>query len=194
MKTVLRSLALAGTVAALAACSSYTRLVDTWKDPATQQLRFQKVLAIAIFKDPSLRQTVEDDLARRIPGATPSYQVLAEGDLQDVPAAKAKVAAQAFDGAVVLRVANRENRMSYVPGPGVNTFWGYYDAGWPTVYNPGYLVEDDIVTIETTVYDIGRDKLVWSSHSESTNPSSVASLVDDVVKSVAKEMKRQKLI
>ena len=193
MKKLLRPLVLVVAVVALAACPS-TRLVETWKDPATQQLRFHKVLTVAIFKDPTLRQTVEDDLARRIPGATPSYRVLAEGDLQDVAAAKAKVAAQDFDGAVVMRVANRENKMSYVPGPGVNTFWGYYGSGWPTVYNPGYLVEDDIVTVETAVYDIGRDKLVWSGHSESTNPSSVASLVDGIVKSVAKEMKRQKLI
>ena len=53
---------------------------------------------------------------------------------------------------------------------------------------------DRIVTVETLVYDLRRDKLVWAGMSESTNPKMVMKLIQDLVDTTAKEMKKQGLV
>ena len=50
------------------------------------------------------------------------------------------------------------------------------------------------MTIETLVYDMQADKLVWAGRSESTNPSRVDSLIKELVAAAADEMKKQGLI
>ena len=38
------------------------------------------------------------------------------------------------------------------------------------MYSPSYLRTDTIVNVETLVYDLKADKLVWAGKSESKNP------------------------
>jgi hypothetical protein len=190
----------ASTALVLVACASSTGLVAKWKDPTVTNIRFQKVLALAVTKDATLRRAIEDELVRQIPRAIPSYSVLSDEELRDVAAAKAKVKAAGFDGAAVFRVVSAEQQTTYVPGtvwytgPSYGSFWGYYDMGWGAVYDPGYLQTDQIVTVETLVYSLEQDKLVWAARSQTMNPGSVQTLVKDVVDAVAKEMKAEQLI
>ena len=53
---------------------------------------------------------------------------------------------------------------------------------------------DTIVNVETLVYDMKSDKLVWADRSQSTNPSRVDSLIKELVAAAAAEMKKQGLI
>ena len=85
-------------------------------------------------------------------------------------------------GVVVLRAAGAKKEVSYSPAywsaPYYGSFWGggYYGYGWNSVYDPGYLRTDTIVRVETLVYDLKADKLLWAGMSESTNPSAVQPL------------------
>ena len=53
---------------------------------------------------------------------------------------------------------------------------------------------DTIVSVETLVFSLEQDKLVWAGMSETTNPDKVASFIDELVKGVAAELRKQKLI
>ena len=181
----------------LTACAPTTELLSTWKDPAAAPLHFEKVLAVCMCKDAALRRTVEDQLTTRIPRATPSYTLLSEAELRDRDAAKAKVKAAGFDGAVVMRLVNVSKEATYVPGQvyvvpsSYSTLWGGWDYGWSTVYDPGYVQVDQYVDMNTAVYSVKDEKLLWASRSQTQNPSSVPSLVDEIVETTAKEMKKQ---
>ena len=48
--------------------------------------------------------------------------------------------------------------------------------------------------VETLVYDLEADKLVWAGLSESTNTSRAETLIKELVAGAAAEMKRQGLI
>ena len=61
------------------------------------------------------------------------------------------------------------------------------------MYDPGYLRTDTIVRVETLIYDLRADKLIWAGMSESTNPDSVESLIK-LTSAAAAEMKKQGLI
>jgi hypothetical protein len=53
---------------------------------------------------------------------------------------------------------------------------------------------DTIVHIQTMVYSMKQNKLVWSGQSKTTNPSNVDSLVKEVAHAVAGEMKKGGLV
>jgi hypothetical protein len=55
-------------------------------------------------------------------------------------------------------------------------------------------VTDTIISLETHVYDIGKDKLIWASKSETVSPSSMNDLVNSLVDATVAEMKKQKVL
>jgi hypothetical protein len=50
-----------------------------------------------------------------------------------------------------------------------------------------------IVSIETLVYSLRQNKLVWGGQSRATNPSNVDRLIYQTARKVAKELERQGL-
>jgi hypothetical protein len=73
------------------------------------------------------------------------------------------------------------------------SLWGYYGYTWGVVYDPGYLREDTIVTVETLAFSVPRDKLLWASLSETTNPKSMDAFMKDLVTKIVKQMKKEGL-
>ena len=143
------------------ACAPTTEVVNSWEDPSAGSVRFTKVLAVCACKDPGTRRTVEDGLAKRIKNSTQSYTILTDDDLHDREAAKAKVKAGGYDGAVVMALVNVDRTTTYVPGQAYavpsyyNTMWGGWGYGWSTYYDPGYVQEDQYVDFNTNVYQVG---------------------------------------
>lgn len=186
----------------LAACSSSnTSVVDSWKDAAVPVRRYQKILAVFISNEVTTRRTAEDALARRIPNAVASYTVLPDGALRDVAKAKAWVQENGFDAAVLMRPVAVDKEVSYVPGTGAfvvpagyRSAWGYWGAGWGYAFDPGHYTLNNVVYIETNVYSLNEDRLVWSSRSKTYNPDNVAKLVDEIVDQNVGEMKKQNVI
>jgi hypothetical protein len=52
---------------------------------------------------------------------------------------------------------------------------------------------DTRIAIETLVYDLAGDRLIWAATSESSNPNSVRALVEDIVDVTADEMRKRGL-
>ena len=191
MRAIPRGVALVATIA-LTGCAS-TSIVAEWRDPGVTSMRFQRVLVVAPSRDPALRRTAEDELARRIgvARAVPSYQMLSDAESNDPLRLKQRALELGFDGMVVFRIARVEKEANWIPG----SYWGPYYAigGWPT-YDPGYVRENTIVHVETDVYRVADDRMVWASRSKTYDPGSMRKLVDDVAHAVGKQMRKQGLI
>jgi hypothetical protein len=177
-------------------------VVNSWKDPsAAEGVKFQKIVTICQCREPSRRRTVEDQLAKRIgPKATPSYTLITDQEVQQVESAKAKVEEGGFDGAVVMQLANVDKQLTYVPGTSYTvaspytSMWGGWGYGWSMAYDPGYVQEDQVVNFNTYVYSVADQKLLWASQSQTTNPSSIPAMVDEIISATAAEMKKQKVL
>lgn len=189
-----------GAALLLAACARSTEIVNTWHDPAVEQLHFTKVLAVCMCRDAGVRRTVEDRLAQRIKNAVPAYTIIPDAELADVDKMKARVQQEGFDGAVVVRLVGIDKEHTYVPGSAYavpapyGTMWGGWGYGWATAYEPGYVTEDVVVTLDTNVYRMQDQKLVWNSRSRSYDPKSVPKLVDEVVDATVAKMQQDKII
>ncbi len=186
--------------ATLVACGTSTKLTAVWKAPDAAGTRFKKILVAAQTKEQTTRRSMESHLVSRIANSQASYELMTEEETRDTARAKAKIAAAGFDGAVVVRFVGKDTQTTYVPGTTwygpapYGSFSGYWGYGWGAVYDPGYLVTDTIISLETHVYDIGKDKLIWASKSDTISPSSMNDLVNSLVDATVAEMKKQKVL
>jgi hypothetical protein len=190
-------IALGALAVGLGGCYHSTQLANTWHDPTAGPVRFQKTVVAFATTDESLRRTVEDRLAERIPNAVQSYRIDPSVKSPDSTAILRRFADLGFDGAVIMRVADVDTRINYPYG----TYWygtpyrfgSYWGNSWGYAYDP-YAYTDRIVAIETQIYDLGQDKLVWAGRSETTNPRSVVKLTDSVIKHVMKSLQKDNIL
>jgi hypothetical protein len=70
---------------------------------------------------------------------------------------------------------------------------GWYGSGWGTVYVPGSTSQDTIVVVETVIYSVPRNELLWAAVSETRNPRELSRFVQDLVKESVKELHEQGL-
>ena len=176
-----------------------TRIVQKWLSPDVAKYQFDHVLTICVIKDPTTRQLVEDAMAARARkgNAFPSYSILQGAELRDKEQAKRKILQMGFDGAVVMRPLGVEDRVHYVQGsypPYYGSFWGYYGYAWPSLYVPDYVYTDKVVQVETMIFSIKDDKLLWTTLSETTNPESARDVVLGIAKAIGKEAKKRGLV
>ena len=99
-----------------------------------------------------------------------------------------------------MRVVGRESDADYVPGgavwirPHYHHFWGYWGWGWGSVWEPGYLRVEKVVKVETLVYSVTQDELIWAGVSKTVDPSHVDDLVSDLAKAVTDQMEKAGLL
>jgi hypothetical protein len=183
----------------LGACAPNTEVVNSWKEPSMQPQKFKKVLAVFISKDVGTRRAAEDELAKKLGNGIAAYTVIPDEALRDQERAKALVVAQDFDGAVVMRPVAVDQETTYVPGSSYvvpsayGSMWGYWGTGWGYAYSPGYVQQDQVVSVESNVYSLTQNKLVWASRTKTYNPDSVRKLVNDIVDATVNQMKKEKV-
>ena len=183
---------------ACATGGSSTRLSDSWRDPGTTQLAFNRTLAVYMSPDQGARQAVEDKLASRIPNGVPAYRALPNLSRTDPAQARQQLQGQGFDGVVAMRVVGVEQSGEYVPGSdwyasrrGFDSFWG---PAWVVVEDPGYRVADRVVTVETRIFSVPQNRLVWAGRTQTENPKSVDKLVESTADAVGSTLREQGLI
>ena len=200
-----RVVAVGALLATAGACAS-TRLTNSWKAPDAEPLRFEKVMTLALVSDNTARRVVEDEIAKYIQRAetVAGYTLLPNAeDIKDEEKVRDAVRSAGVDGAIVIRPVYNEKELTYVPGTyaypaSYYSFLGYYGWYWgtayPAVYDPGYVRTDHVVGIETNIYSVANEKLVWSGLTKTTNPKDIRSLIKEVARAVGKEMKKQGLL
>jgi hypothetical protein len=185
------------------------RLVVSWKNPAYTGGKPMHVLVIGMSKDPAIRLDFEDDLAAAIAKdgvkVTPGNHILLRPDSPEMDENYLKGQIRDFkvDGVIVSRLVSVDKKTTYTPGSSYivpygyyNTFYGYYGTVYRQVYTPGYLQRNMTVRVETNLYSTasGDGELIWTGTSDSFNPDSATKVIDEVVKVVAKELKKQKIL
>lgn len=177
---------------ALGACAS-TGLAESWVDPATKELpHFQRVFVAYLGADTATQRVAEDSLAKHLkaPEVLACYALFPDARQLDPARLREELRAKGCDGAVVMRLARVEQQVSATGGYPSHyySFGGYW--GHP------YAVDvrtDEIVHVETNVYTLADDKLVYSARSETFNPSSTAKLIDEIATAIAEDLESKGL-
>jgi hypothetical protein len=190
----------------LTACST-TTFTSTWKAPDARALdpKGHQVAAVFISNDESSRREAEDVLAKKLneQGARgiPAYSVIPSEQLSSMDLVKARLADAGADGAVILRVIDEREKTTLTYDGSrplfapyywhFSSYWGY---GWGYPYEPARVRTDTVLRIETLVYSLDRDELLWTGTSRTVNPSRVSKLVAEVAEQAAKQMMKEGLL
>jgi hypothetical protein len=183
----------------LAGCTPSTTLKSSWRDPDTQVKmgQFSKVLVVAFVKNESSRRIVEDDLAKLLKNkGIPSYQYLGQNSKLSETELAAKINEDSFDGAIVMRLLDMEKETEYVPGTGTypsyyRGFGPYYGSAYGGFNDPGYYKENKIYSVETNLYSLKENKLIWSGITNTANPTDLDKMIEQIAGVVTSEMKKQ---
>lgn len=183
--TALLALALAAS-----GCGTKTSTTHLWSagDYAAPPLR--KVIVFGRGMAEPQRRAVEEHLASALANhgvtATPSYRVYPALPNREI--GQGELVQQGFEGAFVTTLRGVRERETYVPGHfrGGGAYWGGYYGGMGWGHSPGYVVTDELVDAETSVFDLRSDagRLVWSAVTKTTNPESS----EDLTKSMSREI------
>jgi hypothetical protein len=185
----------------LAGCGQTTKLTTTWGTPAGGAAQVHHVVAVFASKDPLVRHTIEDRIVRQIPNSVPSYTFIENAESVDREALRRLMHEKGFDGVLVMRVADIDRQITYVPGattwPG--DFYGYWGNAWTYPYDPTYFYGDGVygdyvIIIETALYSVSTDKLLWAGRSRTSDPSSIRKVADQVSTRAVDDMRKQRLL
>lgn len=204
-------------LAALTACSkTATSFSQSYRNPGYEETVFKNVLVIAIAQDQNSRQAFEDALvsavaneggtARASIGVLPHEEQLTEDQLH------AAIDAGGFDGVLLSRLMSVDKDAEYTPpkkynnprtryypaspgwGRGYGGFYGFYGTTFAEVHEPGYFETSTTLTLETNLYSVATNELVWTGRSETIDPESIEDARASVTEAVAKKLKAERLI
>ena len=176
---------------------------STWKSMDTAQVSFagKKVAALVMTDDDSLRVSGEEALVRELNARglqmVASYRIVPKEELKNAESAKGWYERSGVEGVVAVRPISADKVTTYTPATWTNpyygTLWGYYGYGWGSMYIPGSSREDTVVVVETLVFSVPKNQLLWAAVSETKNPKQLQRFVTDLVNATAKEMEKQGL-
>ena len=75
-----------------------------------------------------------------------------------------------------------------------STFTGYWNQTWSTVYEIGSRTSPRRIAIETLIYSIEEDELVWVAESQTADPKDVRTFAEELVDAIGQEMRNAGLV
>ena len=92
-----------------------------------------------------------------------------------------------IDGVLIISVLDVKEEEYYVPGtayyqpmtlhPYYGAYYGYWTTVYDRVYTPGYYESSTEIFLESNLYDIATEELLWSAQSKTVNAESIPELV-----------------
>ncbi len=174
----------------MASCSPSTKIIGSWSSPDKATSPYQKILVTALTSNLVSRQAFEEELVATLTedgvAATSSLTIVPIGSAKDstgMAKALESVRSSGHDAILTVALLDQTSETRYVPGTTTyapmgyggyygrySGYYGYYGA---MTYDPGYYTTDKLYYIEINLYDAKTEGLVWSSQSETTNPSNL---------------------
>lgn len=186
----------------LPSCAATTPIVSEWRNPAYSSASFKRIVVGGLGGDTSIRRNFEDEFVARLRAAgidaVPSYRVIP--DDEKIDEAKLKQAAQkaGADAALFARLVQVEEKRQYGPGYFPQTSFGVFGShvgatwyglgGVPSVYRYNEYVS------ETTLYDVGKNEVVWTGTIKTTEPENMNTAIKSYVETVMKTLQEKNLV
>lgn len=196
---------LSGWIVFATACASSTAFTETWRNPqfTPAGLDGQKVLALVITSDETVRRTAEETLAAQITSkggqGVPASAVLSTADARDEEKARAAIASSGAAAVVTMEMVGA-SQSAGAPNVRVGwrwtdhgSFWPHYRHAWGVAWS-GAPPPRTTVFVETSIHTLDPDELVWAGRSETRNVEASADLFAQVANEAALEVQRAGLI
>jgi hypothetical protein len=184
-------------------CSA-ARVVNEWRDPEYVAPHVNRILIVAVSRQASIRRAFEDRFVAELRAAgvdaVPSYRYIPEdGPVVEARLQEAVTQANA-DAALITRLVRVERKTEvspgyYEPAPALTFgFYRTYTAAWLGYYEPPRIYQRDVYISETSLYDLRRNRLVWSGTVKTDATGDIDKAIKHYVKTVVKALEREKVL
>lgn len=183
----------------LASCAT-TSVTDVWKDNAYEG-KAQKIVVIMVAKSPEMRTLFENrfaaELGSRGNDAIQSHKMVTMEQLPNKELVKSKIRDLGADAVLVSRLVDTKTIEAYSPGMIYVVPSFYY--GWGTYYGVifadyGYTGDVQVAYIETNLYDMKTEKLIWTAHTKTERTEGEQQLINTFIKVIVKKLSSAGLV
>jgi len=219
MSNLSRTMGLMLVALLVAACSS-TTMSGSWSDPALAK-KVKNVYIIGISKDETRRRIFEDTFGRQLSSqgikTFSSYRDLPSNQETDREAIIQRMTAEGCDSVIITQLIDTRSETVTSPGRvsgyssggyyggrggyrgsyrGGGGWGGYYGNGRSSYveYMPPTSTEFVIATIESVLYDLETEEMIWSGQLETVIEGNFEKMVQDFVNTVSKDLTEKGII
>ena len=189
---------------AFVGCASFTTDLS-YRIPNQPSSAINTVVVVALTPDVETRKLIENELVywlrqdgydaiASVKVSTPSPRLPTEKELRRI------VNDEAQDGVLTMRLIDVDKDSRYVSSTETrstsltDTYVYNYLNAWRDTYVPGYYANSSIIKLETNVYEVSNEQIVFTSISETLDAESIEGMVSDFSQALAFNLKKSKVI
>ncbi|HMG83336.1 MAG TPA: hypothetical protein VK559_09915 [Ferruginibacter sp.] len=201
----------------LASCAPSTQIVKIWQAPGVTVTSnsTNRTLVIALVKDEGSRQIIENELVKKfkMDRAVASYTIL---PIDSLKRGNKNLLAQAiaqghFNYILMMRLNNVKDETTYDPNTSsytgttqiasnvsIGVYYDTYDNYFG--YSSGFYVTPDYYSktksyyVETTVYSVNPNKLIWNCTTQTVNPKKMDKAISSIADAVTDAMENNRFL
>lgn len=177
----------------LIGCGGSVSLTSVWTDPGYSGQPKKNVLVVGLAQNRQVRISFEYQLTREFTSRGISAMASIDGIPQDVQLDKQNFAQyfgdKNFDAVLVTGLVSADTVEQYNPGSvyvlpvgHYNTWHGYYGAVYAVHHEPGYWTSNTEFILESNLYDVASEKLIWRGISKAVNPENAMQVIEELSK------------
>lgn len=181
----------------ISSCYIPAKIVNTYREPGLtiDPADLDYVLLAVMARNENQREAAENYVAKRYPKLIQSYNYFPLGaGPTEVTKAKRIIKEEGFDGVLLLRLVDEDNKIIYASEKLDVGYWDSHKGFWSDYYEPGYYNMQRSYYIEVRLYRLSDEKLVWSGLSDVVDPTRVDFAVEDVLEATLKEMRAEGIL
>lgn len=195
----------------LSSCASVDMTATYTNPELKEQAPYQKIFVSSMFANVEAKQMLEAQLREELmedsiqvglshemfPGSDQGFQESKDMVYQKIDKA-------GHEAILTVSVIAKESNTRFIGADGTYqpvvsnpyyaTYWGYYDYVGPIVYKPGYYTQTQTYFIETNLYDVDSEELVWSAQTETYSPADLDNLTENLADLIEDELEEEGLI
>jgi hypothetical protein len=206
MKNVFPLSLLLTIVLILGACGASVKMLGSWMDNSMAGYSIDNVLVIGLSRKDIKRNLWENTfvelLAKKNVKAQASHNItddqMIEPDRQSIIEALQKSGA---DTVLITRVIDSNTEIKTLPGfvnyqplPVYSGMHDYYGFAYRSVYVPPIDISKTTAYLESNVYDIATEKLIWTAQSEAIDANLLKSDYAKIANLLLDDLRKKKLL
>jgi hypothetical protein len=189
----------------LSSCSA-NKLTSSWKNDSLEQYQMDTVLVVGIARDETKRRIYEDTFVSSLTEAgvhaVPSYTVSKQSEEPSEKALREMLTKSHATAVLITHMVSHKETESYQRSALLvgtnnyygNTLYGYYPFIWNSISPSGTYVSKIKVMLETNLYDVKTEDLLWSALSESTDPVMTRKYYQELIDLFLNDLKKDNLL
>lgn len=210
-KNIGKNVLLAAAAFLLVSCAN-TKISQSWVEPDNKK-SYNDLLIIGIGNSEQTRRAYEsyfvEALREKGSEAEASYKLIKSNETIDRDTVLKAIDGMEIDGVIVTHMVAVDEETIYRPGMGYSSvgyggygryggygggLYGYYPHVNSYVHSPGYYTTHETYTLETNLYDVKSEELVWSARSRTFSPESIDEVIVDLTKLLISDLEDKNLI